>query len=126
MAVKAFSPERLVKVKTKYVADPTFSRQYGLSPSWETRAGFLAELSAKNVKSIAPVGDTEPHYKDMIEAQVRLIAGRFVGRVAAHKYTSHWLEFGTVKMRPRAPLRRGVEMTGLRVVQTRRRKRSAG
>lgn len=111
------------RTATKFVQDPTLIKKLGVNPEMGIMLGQRADLAADATRSIAPVGKTSKageHYKDKIDSDVRIVAGRFVGRVNAHKFTSAWLEFGTIRMRPRAPLRRGAEMTGLLLVARRR------
>lgn len=80
----------------------------------------LASAAAANSRSVAPVGDDSPHYRDQIEHVVGINRGRYIGRVNANKDTSGFIEFGTRDTPTFAPLRRGLEMIGL---QPRRRRR---
>lgn len=80
----------------------------------------FAEKAAEGARAVAPVGDSEPHYVDQIEA----VAGGdakygALGRVNANKWTSGFIEFGTGPVAPTpafAPLRRGAESAGLHLV----------
>jgi len=81
-----------------------------------------AEAVEGHAKRYAPRGgspETEG-YRDQIEATVGARGrGPFIGRVNAKKFTSHWIEFGTVKMRAFAPLRRGLQAAGFKVFRRR-------
>jgi len=82
----------------------------------------LAEDVAKIVRTTSRIGDSAPgeHYVDKIEATTVRGRIRWIGRVNAFKFTSHWLEFGTRRMRAQAPLRRSLEKLGLRTSIRRR------
>lgn len=84
-----------------------------------------ASKAAANTRSIAPTGDDSPHYRDQITHEVKMHRGRYIGRVNANKHTSAWIEFGTGRPGPTpafAPLRRGVEMLGLKFRKARKKK----
>ena len=81
----------------------------------ESLLGRLASEAAQNTRSIAPADDTPPHYRDQIEAQSGLHGDRVIGRVNANKDNSGYIEFGTEDTPAFAPLRRGLEATGLQV-----------
>lgn len=81
----------------------------------ESLLGGLASDAAQNARSIAPADDTAPHYRDQIEAQSGKHGDRVIGRVNANKDNSGYIEFGTEDTPTFAPLRRGLEMLGLRV-----------
>jgi hypothetical protein len=70
-------------------------------------AADRAELVADAAVRIAPA-DTGA-YRDGIKARVVKTTDGFVGQVVATHFTSVWLEYGTVHMRARAPLRRALE-----------------
>lgn len=75
-----------------------------------------AEPVERTAKQIAPVGDSTPHYRDMIETIIRKRGKALAARVLAKKYTSVWIEFGTGQPGPTpafAPLRRAAESAGL-------------
>jgi hypothetical protein len=72
----------------------------------------LAESAASAAQSIAPVGTGA--YRDSIDAEVE--PGK--ARVNANDWKAVFIEFGTGQPGPTpkfAPLRRGAEMTGLRL-----------
>lgn len=71
----------------------------------------------------APRGNSpeSESYRAMIEAEVGIEGTTLIGRVNAKKFTSHWIEFGTLKTRAYATLRRAAEGTGLRLRAGRRR-----
>lgn len=121
-------PVRYSRTATKFIMDPKSVPKLAVNPAMGTMLGARAELGADAVKNIAPIGDSPEgeHYRDKVDADVHIEKGRFVGRVNAHKFTSGFLEFGTIQMRPRAPLRRGVESIGLRFEAKGRGKRTAG
>lgn len=125
MARVGYTSKQLAKATAVFVANPNCAKALGLTHEMRVLAEVRADEAAKQVRAIAPVGDSEPgkHYRDMIEPQVRILRGRYVGRVAALKWTAKFLEFGTLRMRARAPLRRGTEMSGLRVEDRGRRRR---
>ncbi len=65
-----------------------------------------AEQVAERARAIAPVGDKEHtlkggyvdkpgDYRDSIEASVVQGGKRMKGRVTAHDYKAHWIEYGT-------------------------------
>lgn len=66
--------------------------------------------------------DTGTHYADEITAEVVETPAGPHGRVAAHKFTSGWIEFGThpgggaTFVPPKAILRRAAEAAGFRTV----------
>jgi hypothetical protein len=53
----------------------------------------------------------EGDYEDGIESEV-VISDGIAGRVKALDFKSGWIEFGTVKQSPKAPLRRAGETRG--------------
>lgn len=106
---------RYSRTAFRFIQDPTCIPRLAVNKEMGIAMGIRADNAAEAVRQIAPVSANRgDHYRDMIDSDVRIVDGRFVGRVNAHKFTSGWLEFGTIHMRARAPLRRGVEMTGLR------------
>lgn len=118
---------KYTKTATRFIADPTCIPRLGVSKEMGIAMGVRADNAAEAVRQIAPYDEAGKgeHYRDQIDSDVRIVDGRFVGRVNAHKFTSAWLEFGTRFMRAMAPLRRGVEMTGLRLSSVRRGRRRA-
>ena len=106
----------------------TLPDDIGKTPEMAEFLRPYAEDIAKRVKQIGPKDDDAPHYVDMVTPQVELIkrpggAGGgwravYVARVNAWKFTSHWIEFGSVHNPPYAPLRRATEAAGLRFEDT--------
>lgn len=81
----------------------------------ESLLGGLALRAAANTRSVAPADDTAPHYRDQITAESGLHGDRVIGRVNANKDNSGYIEFGTEDTPTFAPLRKGLEMLGLRL-----------
>lgn len=109
------------KMDTKAITKLMRSRE-DLQPILED----YAAKAAANTRSIAPTGDDSPHYRDQITHEVKIVRGRYIGRVEAGKDTSAYIEFGTGQPGPTpafAPLRRGVEMLGLKFRRPRKKKR---
>lgn len=100
----------------KFELDPKLIPVLKRSPQILARLGEIAEKVAETVRQNAPVGDSPSgkHYIDMIDVSLGVEHGEVTARVNAHKWTSGFLEFGTSRMSPRAPLRRGLEANGLR------------
>lgn len=96
----------------KFVPNPA-----GLAAAATMAGMFMASIAeniAEAAQSIAPVGDSAPHYKDMIRAEGPVtVEGKLGWRVNAWKYTSGFLEFGTSDTPAFAVLRRASESTGL-------------
>lgn len=101
----------------RFVPNPRGIAKVGRDPKMYALVKGLAERGADNARSVAPVGDSDPgeHYKDMISVYTGLRKGIAFARINAHKFTSHWIEFGTSRMQAFAPLRRGMELLGLRL-----------
>lgn len=113
--------QKLVRSEAKFIIDPTIIPKLATAAEMGVMLGTRATAVANAVRAIAPVGESEAdeRYIDMIEAVVQLGRKGLIGRVNAHKFTSAFLEFGTIYMAARAPLRRGLESTGLRLVRER-------
>lgn len=67
-----------------------------------------ADDVVSEAKRLAPRGATG-RYADGLEAITGMGDRGLVGRVNARHFTSHWIEFGTIRMRAFAPLRRALE-----------------
>lgn len=92
-----------------FVQDPTLEpllrRSTGLRRVLRGYAEDIAELARIEV----PV--REGDLRDSIEADVALEPDDgYVGRVNAFHFTAHWIEFGTVRTRPRPFLRPATEI----------------
>ena len=77
---------------------------------------YVAEKIVEQARAIAPYGDSEPHYRDMIHVSQGPITsedGVPGWRVNAWKYTSGFLEFGTSDTPVFATLRRASESVSL-------------
>lgn len=100
----------------KFQVNPQLVPLLKRSPQILARLGEIAEKVAETVRQNAPVGDSPSgkHYVDQIEVDLGIVNGQVTARVNANKWTANFLEFGTSKMAPRAPLRRGLEANGLR------------
>ena len=105
----------------RFKLDPKGLAEFSRSVQFQRWLEDIAREVEAAAKALAPVGEAPPdaenyeHYHDMIHATVAYRDGKFFVRLSAHKYTSHWIEFGTSKMPARAVLRRAVEQLGLQV-----------
>lgn len=114
---------KLIGTRTKVIVDPKAAAKLGVDREMGAYLAVVADEAAEVVRELAPKGESpaDEGYAEQVEGQVQLLGKRFfIGRVSAHKFTAHWLEFGTINMLARAPLRRGVEAYGLRVRSGRR------
>lgn len=116
--------------KVIFVPDPEGIAILAESPGMIDSMKVFADLAAMNTMNLVPVGEETGsdarwgHYHDQVEVDVGIDSTPIVGlpgphavaRVNAMKFTAHWLEFGTINMPAKAPLRRGAEMAGLRVI----------
>lgn len=68
-------------------------------------------------QTIAPRGNSPEadSYRAQIQAEVGTEGVRTIARVNANKFTSHWIEFGTIRTRAHAVLRRAAALAGLRL-----------
>lgn len=102
---------------TRFKLNPLFEAQ--LEASEEVLADDLlayAETVADKARGLAPVATGD--YRDSLEAVVGVDAGKVTARVQANDFKAHWIEFGTFKDAPVAPIRRAVESTGKRLEST--------
>lgn len=99
----------------KFIINPKLIPYLKRSPQLLEVMKVQAEAAAARAREIAPVGRSKAgeHYKDMIEVDFGIDGGVVTGRVNAKKWTSHWVEFGTIHNRAYAVLRRAVESLGL-------------
>jgi hypothetical protein len=69
-------------------------------PELASSLGQEAKKIADKAREIAPSGvdggTYGAHYADMIHVWLGLVSGKAVARVNAFKYTSHWIEWGSV------------------------------
>lgn len=102
----------------KFVFNPKLIEYLKRSPQLLEVMKVQAEAAAARTEEIAPVGHSKAgeHYKDMIEADFGIDGGVVTGRVNAKKFTSHFIEFGTIHNRAYAVLRRAAESLGLKFV----------
>jgi hypothetical protein len=108
---------KLVGTNTRFIVDPTVIPKLATAAEMGAMLDVRATQAANAVRAIAPIGESDVGYRyiDGIEAVVQLGRRGLVGRVNANKWTSRFLEFGVYGRAPAAPLRRGVEMSGLRL-----------
>lgn len=109
--------QKLIASDVKFVLDRGLIPQLATAAEMGLMLDTRATAAANAVRAIAPVGDSDigDRYIDQIEAVVTKGRGGLIGRVNAKKWTSRFLEFGVYGRPPAAPLRRGVEMSGLRL-----------
>lgn len=108
--------------RVTFDANPNLLDTLGQAPWMAGELRLIAEDIARRAKSLGPKDDDAPHYVDLIDVDVGLVkrAGGsgggwrsvYIARVNAFKFTSHWVEFGSVHNPPFAPLRRAVESVG--------------
>lgn len=79
----------------------------------------LAEAGAHGARQVAPFETGE--YRDSIQPVVGVDAAGPFGRVLSDDWKAHMIELGSKNNPPFAPLRRGVESTGLRITDPGRR-----
>ena len=98
---------------TKFKYNPAATALLARTVAMVETLGAKADEGAEACRSIAPVltGD----YRDGIVGESGLVKGMAAGRVNAHDFKSHWIEFGTTDTPTFAVLRRGLESIGLRV-----------
>ncbi len=108
-----------------FVYNPQIEREILRDPHMMTVLGTYAEAGAEHARADAPTGHRHRglHYRDSIRAVVGVDGRGPYGRVFSVDFAAHLVEFGSVNNPVYAPLRRGVEATGLRV--TDRGKRAA-
>jgi hypothetical protein len=108
-----------------FTYNPAVEKQLLRDPNMAQMLATYAEAGAENARADAPTGHRHRglHYRDSIHAAVGVDGRGPFGRVFSVDFAAHLVEFGSVHNPAYAPLRRGVEATGLRV--TDRGKRAA-
>lgn len=106
--------------RVRVVLRPGVVDELGRTPQMAKMLATKAGTAVARARQIAPRGDSPEadSYRGQIEAEVgrdAAVSRHLIGRVVAKKFTSHWIEWGTVKTRAHATLRRAVEGTGLRI-----------
>lgn len=96
----------------RFVYDPKCEELLKRTPQMVARLKVAADDSAEAARGIAPVMTGE--YRDSIEGEAGIENGVAKGRVNAHNFKAHWIEFGTRYWPAHAVLRRAVESVGLR------------
>ena len=98
-----------------YVPNPFFEEEVEAQAEFKQGIHATAEKVAAIVKLLAPVRDSKIKRRLPPGVYKRRIKAVMDGVAVKDPYW-HFLEFGTVKMAPRAPLRRGFRAAGLRLV----------
>ena len=100
-----------------FKANPKLEKELNEDPDMVEMLKERAEQVAQVVRQIAPRGDSPSgeHYADKIEVEVVKEQNETIVRMVARKFTSVFIEFGTINNPTFAPLRRGIESTGLRL-----------
>lgn len=105
---------------TRFVPSEAGIAELFAAPEMVVAMVQFAEPAAAEARQLVPPDEDDPekfgHYADQVEVDGGVENGVAVARINANKFTSHWLEFGTVKMVAHAPLRRGAEAAGLEVI----------
>lgn len=105
-----------------FVYRPQAEKEIVKLPGMVTVLETYAGAGAAQARAAAPRGlHAGQHYQDTIFGGVEADHRGPVGRVASFDPFAHIIEFGSKNNPPYAPLRRGVEATGLRVTDRRRR-----
>jgi hypothetical protein len=101
--------------------------QQAMRPALEDAVDEMAADARNLARQVAYGEGREGHYADQIEGHTDLWVSRglVTGFVGAHKFTSGWLEHGTVNMAPRDVLRTTAQRSGLPYRLSGRRNRRA-
>lgn len=89
------------------------------TPEMTALIAEITESALNGVVDAAPVRTGA--YRDSLDASVGITPTGVTGRVLTTDPFAHLIEFGSVNNPPYAPLRRGVESTGLTVTDRRAR-----
>ncbi len=100
-----------VVATTRVARNAGLAKDLQRSPELVKIVERAAEAAARNARAVAPVDEGD--YRDGIEATVVDGPDGPVGRVNAHHWTSHWIEWGSAHNSVHAPLRRGARAAGL-------------
>jgi hypothetical protein len=102
----------------RFVPNPSGIAAIARSLEVQNELRTIAESVASNAEGLAPVDEGD--YRDSIEVDVTVDGGEAVAIVKAGDWKAGWIEFGasspTYTMPAHAPLRRGAEQAGLKVV----------
>ena len=101
--------------RVTYVPNPLFEEEVEAELEFKQGIHETAIKIAEIVKAFAPVRDSKIKRRLPPGVYKRRIKAVLDG-VAVRDPFWHWIEFGTVKMAPRAPMRRGFRAAGLRLV----------
>lgn len=93
---------------TRFVWRKGIDREVASSAGMRKLLADVADLIADETRRNAP--KASGRYRDGIESELALDdRGLPLGRVNAHHWTSHYVEFGTSQRPPQAPMRRAVD-----------------
>lgn len=108
--------------RIRVVLKPGAAKELEFEPEMVRMLVQKAGDVVNHAQQIAPRGDSseDESYRGMIEAEVGPDGDRMVGRVNANKFTSHWIEWGTIHTKAHAVLRRATNAAGLRITGGRR------
>lgn len=96
----------------KFVYDPSVELKLARGAEMALTVGAYVEKSADGARRLGPTPGTH-HYERSIGWAVGRDAIGILGRVFSTDIAAHMIEFGSVNNPPYAPLRNGVESTGL-------------
>jgi hypothetical protein len=101
----------------KFVYDPSVELKLARGFDMLLTVEAYALRGARGTRDAAPV--KTGYYKDSIEHAVGRDARSVIGRVFSTDFAAHLIEFGSINNPAYAPLRNGVESTGLTVTDRR-------
>jgi hypothetical protein len=101
-------------MSSNFLPNPGFERALLANPELLPLMRLFAEAGAAGARRVAPRHTGA--YADSISASFGTEAGIVTGRVASSDFFAHGIEHGSVNNPAYAPLRRGVQQAGLRVV----------
>jgi hypothetical protein len=99
--------------RVRFQPNPRFQQEQNRDP--QTRNAFFLRLetAAEEARARAPKRSGRFH------ESIRAVLTKDGPRLISSSPYWHWFEFGSVRHRPRAPLRRGVEAAGFRFEDSR-------
>ena len=98
----------------KFVPNLAGIAELARTPQMEAAMLVIGEEVAARVREIGPRDDDDDtHYVEMITVAPTSAAAGFGARVSANKFTSWWIEMGTIRTPAFAPLRRACDALGL-------------